>query len=155
MRKLCILIMFASLMLSTKAFASDKLTPNLVEKIPGVMDITVKEINDKVSRKKFDILISLKNTSDQPLLIFMGEMHCSKGGVEGKLGHAFFGLGEQAMDLKLGQTKEFRYVCSFTQKIKTGDFELYFGQVYSNPSNDGKTTDKVLTKSMKVVVPGI
>jgi hypothetical protein len=119
---------------------------------PGVIKVTAKELNDKIKRKKFDMLVQFENLSNKSQVVFLGEMQCFKGENRGALNHAFFGAGERTIDLKPGQFKEFRFVCTFSQAVPNGDFTLVIGRVFSNPNEDGKTTGEELVKGLRIKI---
>ena len=105
--------------------------------------------------KKYDISFHIKNESEKPIIIMLGEMHCFRGSVEGELKHTFFNTGEKTINFRGSETKNFTLVCQLDEKLK-GDYRILVKQVYENAGGDGKTLGKVLGKDLdwKVSIAG-
>ncbi|OUR99686.1 hypothetical protein A9Q84_01285 [Halobacteriovorax marinus] len=102
-------------------------------------------IKDKTKKKKFDGRINLRNNSEEFVIVRFGDVRCKKGDTYGILRYVFFNAGEKIIDLQPSEVKSFNTVCKLNKKVE-GTFSYELKRVYSNPSNDGKTTGKMIQK---------
>ncbi len=124
---------------STQACAGGKvaLSPDRVEASePGLHTLTALKL--VVKKKEFELEFLLENETDQPQILRLSEMACFIGEARGRVQHARFGIGERTIDFAPKQVKNFHLLCLFEEKV-SGDVALTTGQIYSNPSADGKT----------------
>jgi hypothetical protein len=98
--------------------------------------------------RKYDVELSITNTSKNDIIIMLNDMECFKGNAQGMLKHTFFNIGERTIDFRKGQLKRFRMVCTLAEKEK-GDYKILVTRVYDNPESDGATKGKVLASNVE------
>jgi hypothetical protein len=150
------IIILSSLLLLTQACPGGrkKMSVNEAVTAKGVMKIEAFEIEDKPGKAKYTIRVNISNLNSESILFFLGETQCFKGKSQGRLNHAFFGAGERAINLLPGQLKTFNFVCDYMKPDAAGGYRLVFGRIFTNPNNDGKTTDKQLAKDLEIDIGG-
>jgi len=106
----------------------------------ATMAMNVFWIKDKGN--KYDLKLSLKNTTNTPTIVYLHDLECFKNNVRGELKHTFFNTGERTIDFKSGQMKSFNMVCNLGGDVRGKDFKIAVSTIYDNPSGDGKSSGK-------------
>jgi hypothetical protein len=109
--------------------------------------VAIKATSIQDKRKKFDIQMSVSNRTGKNIIFLLSDMTCTKGGVIGRILHTFFNAGERTIDMRVGQTKSFHFVCDFEDSVE-GDYKIVIRRVVENPSGDGKTQGKLITENV-------
>jgi hypothetical protein len=97
--------------------------------------------------KKYDLDFHLRNDSDKPIIVFLADLTCMRGDVQGVLKHTFFNTGERTINIRPGAEKSSNMVCNLGTKTK-GDFKITVKNVFSNPSGDGVNAGQVIAKDI-------
>lgn len=112
-------------------------------KKPGVINISAGWVKDK--DKKFDAELIIQNESkDNPLLVFVGDMSCARGGVKGQLN---IEGNPRILDIRPTETRHLILKCNVGSKNK-GDFTITFNKVFENPKQDSQTPGKVIAENL-------
>jgi hypothetical protein len=119
-------------------------------KAGGVMEARVNWLKDKHNKVDFDL--TLINSTEKGLIVYLYDISCMKGKVTGEVKHTFFNTGERTIDFKPGQSKEFKLVCNLGSDVAANDFKVIVKRINENLNNDGKTTGKVLARNLTVPV---
>lgn len=117
---------------------------NRVEK-DGKVAIWAYWVKDKGS--KYDIQFAIQNISENPFLFYLRDFDCFRGATPGRLKHTFFNTGERTIDFAVGEVKRFTMFCKHGP-VGGGDFRLRIGQIFANPSGDGRTAGDVITQDV-------
>lgn len=118
---------------------------------PGLISVWADWVKDKGD--KFDIQLNLKNESERSLIVSLHAMRCYRGEHEGKLKHTFFNTGEKLIDLRPGDSKDMRLVCTLDGETR-GEFRIVIDRVFDNPTSDGVQTGEVLARDLQWRHPG-
>ncbi len=100
---------------------------------------------------KYDFELTLRNLSKTPAIVYLSDIRCKRGGMEGRVTHTFFNTGERTMDFKPFESKTNNMVCRFGND-QSGDYLIQIARVYDNPSGDGAKTGKVIAKNIEVSI---
>lgn len=148
-RALFWMIFFAALFGCSKKF---DLSPTDVVEKDKTIQIQGLKIVDK--GKKYNLRVNIKNLTQKDILLMLNDFRCKRGGIDGRVEHAFFGAGERLMEFAPQQIKEFNFVCILPYKIVSGDYELTLIRGFDNPSRDRRTPGKEIVKNVSLVIPG-
>jgi hypothetical protein len=113
----------------------------------GVVSCWADWVKDKGD--KFDISFSIRNESDQALIVFLHDIVAGRGKAEGPVRYGNFGIGERTIDFHPGQTKEQTFVCDAVDVAKSGPYHVTIKRVYSNPNHDGRSYGEVLAEDVE------
>jgi hypothetical protein len=106
----------------------------------GVVGVTADWLKDKDN--KFDVDLKFTNEAKNSILIFAGDMRCSRG-IE-KDGTVDIHSDRRTIDLRPGESRIVVVTCRLQSKDIRGDFSVSF-KVFDNPSGDSNTPGKALT----------
>jgi len=106
----------------------------------GVIEVTADWVKDKDN--KFDVNLKLQNEAKNTLLIFAGDMKCSRG--TEKDGTVDIHSDNRTIALRPGESRFVVATCRLQSKDVRGDFTVSF-KVFDNPTNDSNTPGKALT----------
>ena len=120
-------------------------------RLDGLLEVTIQKLSDK--GKSFDLRMDVTNLMDRSIVTNFRDINCSRGGVKGEVRFAKFGIGERALDIGRGQTKNVRYICRIKEAVKPdSDILISFGPIFDNPSGDGAAGGKELAKSFDIKI---
>lgn len=95
---------------------------------------------------KYDINMKLTNDAAGAILLFVGDMKCSRGADTG--GTIDIHSDRRTIDLRPQESRIILMTCHLTPKNKIkGDFSINF-KVFDNPTSDSNTPGKVLAQNM-------
>jgi hypothetical protein len=107
----------------------------------GLVAVSANWLKDKGS--KYDFQLAVMNNSGKPIIVYLWDIACFRGTVQGEVKHTFFNTGERTIDFKIGEKKAFNMVCRLGGETK-GDFRVLIKKIYENPAQDGKTVGQLL-----------
>ena len=143
-------LIFVSFLLTTTC--SSYIRSSASATAPGIMEAKVLWLKDKSRVGKFDFALSLTNESDKGVIIFLTDIACSKGGVNGDIKHTFYNTGERTIDFKPGQTKKFNLVCRLPQLTDNNQFIVKIKRISEDLNNDGRDAGKVLYNDLSMTI---
>ena len=111
----------------------------------GILTFNRVELKDK--KRKFDVLTEVRNESTKPILFFVEDLKCSRGGTEGILQST-----DAMIFLHAGESRGTRYTCELPARTM-GEFKLNVSKVYDNPSGDGRTPGKTIANDVTWTAP--
>ncbi|MGE4132787.1 MAG: hypothetical protein AB7F86_14175 [Bdellovibrionales bacterium] len=132
--------------------SKQKLEGRYTTRQPGVVSVWANWVKDK--GKKYDLQLAIANDANEPIIVMLGEMACYRGGQRGTLRHTFFNTGERTIDFRPKELKTFNMVCQIGTDAE-GDFKIEIGNIYENPTGDGKTTGKTMAQGISWTAPDL
>jgi hypothetical protein len=119
-------------------------------KAGNIMEARVNWLKDK--KDKFDFNLSLQNTSDKGVIIYLNDISCMKGTSTGEVKHTFFNTGERTIDFRPGQMKEFKLVCILGHEVPDNSFKVIVKRINEDQFGNGTTAGKILARNLTIPV---
>jgi hypothetical protein len=114
----------------------------------GVMTVSSAWI--KVKGKKFDQQVVMQNSSAGSEIVWLKDVHCSRGHVTGDVSMVNARHGDMPIWLRPRSTQTIVFTCDLNAAEVRGPFKISVSRVYENPSDDGRTTGKVIAKDLEI-----